>query len=315
LTPLEAKTVAKKTMKGYRQEVEGWTGWSQKHDHPVTTAGGLDASLLLYLNFLFSLGWHVSKGEKLMAGIWHFFPEAGKAGNVQLPRALRALKGWRKATPRRSRLPYPWQVWCAMAVEALRDGFVRLAFGLLLAVEAYLRPSELLGVKCGDFIAPAHGGVAAWVLLLHPSERGERSKVGSQDDTIPLDSSRFRALTPMVEALSRRPAEESLIGLDYSQFLELFNKWARRLHLGVQPYSARHSGASIDRAVNERPLDLVRKRGRWKQMSSVVRYDKTGRVNDSWRSLDAEVKVFCLECERVLEMVLLTGGELPAVPR
>ena len=311
MTPLESKNVAKKTMKGYRQEVEGWSTWSKEHDLQVMVPSALDASLLIYLNFLFSLGWHVCKGEKLMAGVWHFFPEAGKYGAVQLPRSLRALKGWRKATPRRSRLPFPWQVWCAIAVEALRDGLVRLAFGLLLAVEAYLRPSELLGVRCGDFIAPAPGGVATWVLLLHPSERNERSKVGSQDDTIPLDSPRFLALAPMIEALSKRPPDESLIGLEYSQFLELFNKWCRRLRVPAQPYSARHSGASIDRALNERPLDLVRKRGRWKQMSSVVRYDKTGRLNDAWRALDTEVKAYCLECVRVLNTVLLAGGDLP----
>ena len=221
------------------------------------------------------------------------------------------MKGWRKATPRRSRLPYPWQVWCAITVEALRDGLVRLAFGLLLAVEAYLRPSELLDVRCGDFIAPAPGGVATSVLLLHPSERSERSKLGSQDDTIPLDSPRFLSLAPMIEALSKRPPDESLIGLEYSQFLELFNKWCRRLRVPAQPYSARHSGASIDRALNERPLNLVRKRGRWKKMSSVVRYDKTGRLNDAWRALDTEVKAYCLECVRVLNTVLLAGGDLP----
>ena len=62
-------------MKGYRQEIDEWSSWSKKHGREVTTAEALDGSLLLYLNFLFSLGWHVSKGEKLTAGVWHFFPE------------------------------------------------------------------------------------------------------------------------------------------------------------------------------------------------------------------------------------------------
>ena len=46
-------------------------------------------------------------------------------------------------------------------------------------------------------------------------------------------------------------------------------------------------------------------------MSSVVRYDKTGRLNDAWRALDTEVKAYCLECVRVLNTVLLAGGDLP----
>ena len=257
MIPLETKSVAKKTVKGYRQEVDEWSSWSKEHDQPVTQPAALDASLLLYMNFLFSLGYHVCKGEKLMAGVWHFFPEAGKYGEIKLPRSLRALKGWRKATPRRSRLPYPWQAWCAIAVEALRDGLVRLAFGLLLAVEAYLRPSELLGVKCGDFIAPAPGGVDAWVLLLHPSARDERSKVGSQDDTVPLDSKRFKELTLVLEAPARRPADELLIGMDYSQFLELFSRYCGWPLVPAQPYSARHSGASNDRAASELALAML----------------------------------------------------------
>ena len=111
-----------------------------------------------------------------------------------------------------------------------------------------------------------------------------------------------------MEALARRPASEPLVGLEYSQFLELFNRYCRKLRVAAQPYSTRHSGASIDRATNERPLDVVRKRGRWKQMSSVVRYDK---VNDARRALDAEVKAYCLGAARRIMEVLLAGEELP----
>ena len=103
--------------------------------------------------------------------------------------------------------------------------------------------------------------------------------MGSQDDTIPLDSRRFAELTPILEALAKRPSEEKLINLEYSQFLELFNRFCR---------------TSTDRATNERPLDIVRKRGRWKQMASGFRYGKTGRVNDAWRKLDSETRTHCL---------------------
>ena len=130
----EAKNSAKKSAKAYKREVEGWTSWSRDHDRPLDSPADLDLSLLVYMNMLFSTGCRVGRGEKLMAGIWHFLPEAGKFGTVQTPRSLRALKGWRKVTPTRSRMPYPWHVWCAIALESLRDGLVRLAFGLLLAV-------------------------------------------------------------------------------------------------------------------------------------------------------------------------------------
>ena len=311
ITPLEAKTVAVKTRKGYQREVELWSAWSSEHGQEVNDPAALDLSLLFYLNFLFSLGWHVCRGEKLMAGVWHFFPESGKYGSIQTPRSMRALKGWRRATPRHSRLPFPWQVWAALSLEALRDGLVRLAFGLLLAVEAYLRPSELLGVRCGDFIGPAPGGVTAWGLPLHPSARNERSEVGSQDDTIPLDPRSFADFAPLVDALSCRPSEELLVGMDYRQFLELFNRYCRRLKVKAQPYAAKHSGARVDRATNVRPPVDVKKRGRWTRMASVIRCDKTGRVNDSWRARDSEVKAYCLEAARRLLGCLLAGDAVP----
>ena len=65
LTPLEAKTVAVKTRKGYQREVEQWSAWSSEHGQEVNDPAALDLSLLFYLNWLFSLGWHVCRGEKL----------------------------------------------------------------------------------------------------------------------------------------------------------------------------------------------------------------------------------------------------------
>ena len=43
----------------------------------------------------------------------------------------------------------------------------------------------------------------------------------------------------------------------------------------------------------------------------MVRYDKAGRVNDSWRALPAEVKAHCLEAARRLVGALVAGEELP----
>ena len=104
--------------------------------------------------------------------------------------------------------------------RGLWDALVRLASGLLLAVEACLRLSEMLAVRAADFLPPAPGGVESWVLLLQPSARGERSKVGPQYDMIPVDPRRSAALAPVMEALARRPRKERLLDLDYSQWLE-----------------------------------------------------------------------------------------------
>ena len=161
ITPLEAKTVSVRTRKGCQREVEQWSAWSSEHGQEVNDPAALDQSLLLFPSWLSSLAL--------------FSPENGKYGSNQMPTKARALKGWRRATPRHSRLPFSWQVITALSLAALQDGSARLAFGPLLAVEAYLRPSELLGVRCGDFFGPAPGGATVWVLPLHLPTRTERS--------------------------------------------------------------------------------------------------------------------------------------------
>ena len=71
-------------------------------------------------------------------------------------------------------------------------------------------------------------------------------------------------------------------------------------HLNIGPYAWRHSGPSIDRAQNRRSLQEVQKRGRWKQMKSVNRYEKAGRLGMSVQELTSEQLAYCELAERHL---------------
>ena len=78
-------------------------------------------------------------------------------------------------------------------------------------------------------------------------------------------------------------------------------------------YQGRHSGASLDASRRLRSIEEIQKRGRWKTARSVSRYERGGRLQDTWRSLTAAQKTHFEACERVLESVVLHDTGYPAV--
>ena len=87
---------------------------------------------LQYLNTSYSQGRPVSDGELLLAGLLFFQPRYGKLGGQQFARSWRALNGWRKRSPTRSRRPLPRMIWSGICCEICfettsRDGQLRVA--------------------------------------------------------------------------------------------------------------------------------------------------------------------------------------------
>ena len=56
------------------------------------------------------------------------------------------------------------------------------------------------------------------------------------------------------------------------------------------------------------------KRGRWSSSRSIVRYEKSGHLNEAWRRLEAGVQAHALVCEACLVDVYLRGAAPPARP-
>ena len=70
----------------------------------------------------------------------------------------------------------------------------------------------------------------------------------------------------------------------------------------------------MDTAHRVRTLDEVRKRGRWQSAKSVSRYEKSGRLQDTWRELKDRQKTYLLECVDAVEKVVLYGKGAPPAP-
>ena len=186
----------------------------------------------------------------------------------------------------------------------------------LLLVSAYLRPCSGLALRRRDLIPPTPGATLAWALHLHPTGTAVVSKTGSKDDTVILDSSYASFLAPIWCVLAEGPLDDLIFPFGYPEYLRVFRRVRKRLRLeDLVPYAARHSGPSIDRALNLRTSEEVRKRGGWASHKSMVRYEKAGRLAASLRGYPANLQGHVLYCESVAEAVLVKGQlELAVLP-
>ena len=286
LSGLELAAVGRKVNEDYVNLLDRFLSWAETEGLALDADDEIDAALVRWFNRLYLLGHLPHVGEKTLAALMHREPHFSRKGRGAIPRAFRALAGWRKKCPSRSRSPLPWAFWTAVACHLAQRNYVLMGVLTLLLVDAYLRPCDAFPLTAGQLLPPAAGISSSWGLLLQPSEAGEVSKTGESDDTVLMDSPHLQWLRPVWETLHDQPPSNLLFPFGYAAFVVEFKKTVRAL--GVKeavPYQARHSGPSIDLALRRRDLKSAKKRGRWRTDRSLRRYEKAGRllrVADRW---------------------------------
>ena len=138
-----------------------------------------------------------------------------------------------------------------------------------------------------------------------------RSKIGCHNDSVLLDHDWIHRLSAFFPVLKQGDQSAPLWSFDWSSFLKVFHKVICLLQIDLVPYQWRHSGASIDRALDLRPQDEVQKRGRWKTQKSMTRYERGARLSHTYSQYRADLKVMVDQCEPLFVAVLL-GETLPA---
>ena len=312
---LQLRSVSGMTRNKYRAATQNFLQWSDKMKVPLATESELNAGLAHWMNMMYAEGHRAWQGEWVVAGLLFFLPEYGKASNKSIPSSLRFLKGWRKLSPSFSRKPLTWPVSCALAVEMTRLGHPLLSIMVLLSVECYLRPSEALSLTGQSLLPPATSAVPHWVVLLFPQENRQRSKVGAADDTVAIDSGRVNWMQRVFPVLANRQKSQPLFQTDYQSFLEVFRRATNNIGIEAVPYQMRHSGPSLDLAQGIRDITSCQKLGFWATMTSLKRYEKHGRLNDTWRLLSPGTQAYCLTCEHDAEGYILAGKTCPLPPR
>ena len=169
-----------------------------------------------------------------------------------------------------------------MAAAAFFQDLVMVLM-MLTCFMGYLRPKELTQLSGKQPIALVVGsGTKAWALLLAPWEAGARSKTAVFDESILLDWDLIRLMAPNLRRLKERAAGASLWGISHREYLRRLNRYVVASGVSVlKPtahYSLRRGGASFDSLMRKRPLEEIKKRGRWVADGSVKRYEKHARV-------------------------------------
>eukprot|EP00959_Pyramimonas_sp_CCMP1952_P049446 1033038-Pyramimonas_sp.AAC.1 len=113
----------------------------------------LGAAVARFFDELYLAGKVASTGEKLIAAIAMHVPGYKSKGRLALPRAHRALRGWRMPRPSRARRPLPWAA-CMGVARRLWQLSSKLEMPLcwLLMVDAYLEPGDARRLTKGQVL-------------------------------------------------------------------------------------------------------------------------------------------------------------------
>ncbi|CAE8724300.1 unnamed protein product [Polarella glacialis] len=305
LSFLEQAAIGVKVRQQYSKDLQSFLDASTHARLPLVTDAQTDEALVKYFNQEYPAGSQSHLGNRVMAAFLDRFPEYGRLGSRKTPRAWRALKGWRKLTPGKSRKAHALAVWAAISWRMVVRQQVLMAIFNLVQVSTYARPGELIRLTRSSLVPPTPGVTKFWALLLSPEEGVERSKTGTADDSILLDSPWLQWLAPAFQFMKQGPADENLWGFNYPQYVKQFKASCQELQIHVVPYQARHRGPSIDRARVLRSQEEVQKRGRWISHKSLVRYEKAARLASTFNQFDLWQQTLFRLCEDHIEAIVL----------
>ena len=296
----EQACVQDRTMESYQQAVHDFER-TMKSNLGRLSARTLDQLLVCYFDRLFLEGHGAPKGDRLWAAIKHLAPQYEHRGELVLPRSMRALRGWRRLVPQKTRRPLPWSIVCAIAMHLALAGGTGMALCWLLMVDCYLRPGEAVALECSQVLPGTRvRHMRETVLLLHPDERGIASKTGEYNESLGVSRSWLGQLVADWSSVRRTTA---LWDFGLREIRDEFMKGASALGLGIwKPvlYMGRHTGASLDRLEERRSLSEVQKRGRWRTETSVRRYEKRALIQEVYLKLAQKIRAQAHRCEREL---------------
>ena len=118
-----------------------------------------------------------------------------------------------------------------------------MSVAVLLMVECYLRPAELLSLRRRSLLPAAPGTRQAWSILLFPEHEKARSKTGESDDTVMINGRRVAWMNPIWARLRANGGEDKLFLYTYARFYKMFVETASRRTARRFPTKAATAGS------------------------------------------------------------------------
>ena len=259
-------SVGPATLKAYKSALTSFLAWLQEEEvRSVEKVEKLDILLLHYFEHLASRrdGGGRQLAANTRAAIILFLPNT----RWKLNYSLRALKGWTRRRPSKQRPPLPSELLILLIDSFRKSGSPDCEWVTRACFEGYLRLSEALGAKAGDFDISGEDGVLAL----------PKSKTGLNQSVV-IHSGEWLKLTKTL--LRSKAKTDPLVSIRPPVFRKLFQASLSKLGVHASkftPHSLRHGGATWDYLQGYPIADIV-VRGRWTQAKTASRYIQQGRA-------------------------------------
>ena len=315
MTYLEQRAIRSHTLGDYLRRARAFVAWCLQNQISWSNAPSFDLAVSLYLDNQYWEGIASETGRHIVAAIKWFMVEVSRLGEHSLPRATRALKGWAFAAPGLQRLPLPLEALGLIIDLWLSQGLVHMALRAYLSFVCYLRPRES-DLTAFQFVAP-NLTTPTWSLLLSPQETEIPGKTNIFDETVTIDREPW--IANFIEILVKHRQGESMSSVwdhrhvDFVQAFKTALEYWKLQFLGATLYSLRHLGASWDFLHKARPLNEIKKRGRWATDQSLRRYAKEARLQKQTGKIPERLARFGLSVIANLPL-LLQGGQNIVLP-
>lgn len=228
------------------------------------------------------------------------------------------MKGFRKLAPPQARVPLPYPMLAQIMIyigTILKAPMVSLWLGLTWSL--CCRPGESLKLIWGQIVAP-NAVNKQWSVLLSMSSpiegKSEPSKTGELDEAIVLDHPYLKWMLKSLNTLKKvHGPDDQVFQFDLKKGSAMFSQAVDELgfqKVGIQcVYQIRHGSASTDMIKRQRSTEELMKRGRWKCLSSLRRYEQGGRLSQVFGKLTESQQSLALHAEKQVgaTMVRLLG--------
>ena len=177
----------------------------------------------------------------------------------------------------------------------MADEHPPLGAALLIQLDTYTRPSEVLSLRKRDVVKPVSKLCAYWGIIIGKSDFDEFTKAKKQGDTVLLNS-HDRTYAPVVlkwvfqSCIQKQQCLfEGYSLAQYEQAMKTACRAAGLAPFQLLPHCVRHSGPSVDFLSRARSPTEIQARGRWISQASIARYQKPGQLLSRMNKIPSKV--------------------------
>ena len=310
-TFLEERAITSTRLQSYEMAWMKLVEFAEDQGYPMTCLKEVDAAAAWWMDMMYFEGDGVSGAMTMMAAIKHMRTDVPKLS--LLVRCSRSLRAFKKLAPPMARVPLPFPM-LAQVVKHIVIELTEPMVGvhLILTWSLCCRPGESLKLKWRQIVAPNQVN-RRWSVLLSESSpvegQSQPSKTHELDEAVLIDHPYLLWLGAILKHL-KKGKRASMPVFDFkmahvsSVFGQALDACGYRPH-GVQSvYQIRHGSASTDRLTQQRSMEELMKRGRWRSLSSLRRYEQGGRISHVFGCLSPEEQKAALMAEKQLPIIL-----------